>query len=635
MLPRLFEESPLSSGRPPIIRTAQSGQPARADDAVSPIQSRLSVILGGSDFPALSQQIIETISALDDDASSLQRLANVVLREYSLTLAVVRTANSAHYRRTGRPIQSATHAMMMLGARTVRHLASSLLLFENYSRRSPQLKELMLMSLLTANQARDTATRLGVGDPEEAHLCGMFRNLGEVLVACHFPDDYTSIQTAVAERRLTPTGAANAVLGFRYEELGIALAKHWGMPESVMTTMASRALSPLSELGGIISFSHDLTRAIYRSDNTNTDSKQAVDEVLALYAPRLKFSRATAVEIVESALAETRELFGASAQQGSTLRDLTIAARTALGERVLNTGEWDATTMAGNAADALLALREKLRQELENKIDPSSDTTLGNVLLLALEAAVRGGPFDRAIVCVLNADRTQLTARAALGIGAEELIPKFDFPMNTRGGPVPAALLQRHPVYLPCDRAFTESDVRWAKGMGCAQFGVFPIIVALKLVGCIYVDRVSAQPRPDRPTITYIKSLCDLVSHAIGARRGASGASNRTENSDATPAGGTPTGGASTRSQTASFDTHASEVALSQTAEHQVPAEWKASLEVSLAERRELTAESRAALVLRLLQGADVTAIAASAGVAVDQLEQWKGEFLAGALSRM
>ncbi|MEO7996977.1 MAG: HDOD domain-containing protein [Gemmatimonadaceae bacterium] len=626
---------PQPSGRLSIIRTAQSGQHhARADDAVSPIQSRLSQILGGSDFPALSQQIIETISALDDDASSLQRLANVVLREYSLTLAVVRTANSAHYRRTGRPIQSATHAMMMLGARTVRHLASSLLLFENYSRRSPQLKELMLMSLLTANQARDTATRLGVGDPEEAHLCGMFRNLGEVLVACHFPEDYTAIQTAVTERRLTATGAANTVLGFRYEELGIALAKHWGMPDSVMTTMASRALSPLSELGGIISFSHDLTRAIYRSDSQTTDSKQAVDEVIALYAPRLKFNRATAVEIVESALAETRELFGSNPQQGATLRDLTIAARTALGERVLNTGEWDATTMAGNAADALLALREKLRQELENKIDPSSDTTLGNVLLLTLEAAMRGGPFDRAIVCVLNADRTQLTARAALGIGAEELIPKFDFPMNARGGPVPAALLQRHPVYLPSDRPFTEADLRWAKGMGCAQFGVFPIIVALKLVGCVYVDRVSAQPRPDRPTVGYIKSLCDLVALAIGARRGASGSAARSD-AVATPAGGTPANEAVTGNRRAVTETSVSEPLLSATAERQVPTEWKASLEASLADRRELTAESRAALVLRLLQGADVTAIAASAGVAVGQLEQWKSEFLAGALSRM
>jgi hypothetical protein len=126
-------------------------RPTAATADVSPVRARLARILDGTEFPALSRQIIDTLSALDDDANSLQRLANVVLREYSLTLSVVKTANSVHYRRGAHPIQSATHALMMLGARTVRQLAGSLLLFENYSRKSPELKELMLLSLLTAS----------------------------------------------------------------------------------------------------------------------------------------------------------------------------------------------------------------------------------------------------------------------------------------------------------------------------------------------------------------------------------------------------------------------------------------------------------------------------------------------------
>jgi HD-like signal output (HDOD) protein len=124
--------------------------------------------------------------------------------------------------------------MMMLGANTVRHLASSLLLFENYHKRSAGLKELMLLSLLTANHAREVATRLGTSDPEEAHLCGMFRNLGEVLVACHVPEDYARIHAITSDTKQTDAQAAFAVLGFRYEDLGEELSRHWGMPESVL-----------------------------------------------------------------------------------------------------------------------------------------------------------------------------------------------------------------------------------------------------------------------------------------------------------------------------------------------------------------------------------------------------------------
>lgn len=608
----------------------------------------------------MSQQIIDTIAALDDDANSLQRLANVVLREYSLTLSVVRTANSAHYRRTTRPIQSATHAMMMLGARTVRHLASSLLLFENYSRHSEKLRELMLLSLLTANHARETATRLGTGEGEEAHLCGMFRNLGEVLVACHFPDDYAAIQTAIAERRVTAAGAANSVLGFRYEALGMALAKHWGMPASVITSMSARAQAPLSDLGGIVAFSHDLTIAVYRTvqdanasvatargatghdatardaatrdaatpDAATRDAKQALDEVIALHAPRLRVSRAMVLEIVEAALNETRELFtNASSQQSNALRQLARAARTTLGEPVIDTGEWDAIALEAPAPDASQLLRERLRQELVNKVDPASEASLGTVFLLALEAALRGGAFDRVIACVLSADRAQLTARYALGNGAEALMARFDFPMTPRGGPVAAALLQRQAVYVPVDRVATAHEAAWMRGIGAAQFGVFPIIVSLKLVGCLYVDHVVAPrsntPRaaadfvttdcttadqsaivrmPDREMLKYVASMCELIARAIAARR--SDGANRP-------------------------------MAEPRTSFEQIPSLWSTSLETSLVSGAALDAQSKGALVLRLLQGEDLNALAEASGVSADELERWRAEFLAGALSRM
>jgi HD-like signal output (HDOD) protein len=592
----------------PITDIARPATNAHATDSatddVSPLRARLARILSGSDFPALSQQIIETISLLDDDASSLQRLANVVLREYSLTIAVVRTANSAHYRRTGKPIQSATHAMMMLGARTVRHLASSLLLFENYSKRSESLKELMLLSLVTANHARELAVRLGNVDPEEAHLCGMFRNFGEVLVAGHFPEDYAAIREAVIVRGIRESSIANELLGCRYEDLGEGLARHWGMPDCVTRSMRARASAPTSDVGAITALSHDLTAAIYRSAREKGDARAALDAVIEHHGSRLKLSRAMIIEVVEAALRETRELFvNANGTNGGALRRMSADARFALGVRVLNTGEYDAATTTALSDNALPVLQETLRHELEIKASLSSGSNLTQVFLVALEAALRGGPFDRVIACVLNPDRTRLSARSALGTGAEALMKAFDFPMTPRGGPLASALLLRLPLYLPTDRAMNAQEVRWAASMDCVQFGVFPILVATKVVGCLYVDRIDENHVPDASTLAYVRSLCDVVGNAIAVRRTA-----RME-----PAAALPTA----------------------PGENAVSVSWNASLARSLAEGRELNAESKGALILQLLQGGNVVELARTAGVAVTQLEQWRTEFLSGALARL
>ncbi|MEO6446739.1 MAG: HDOD domain-containing protein [Gemmatimonadaceae bacterium] len=200
-----------------------------------PLATRMRQILAEADFPAISKDALDALKHMPDDDASIDRLANIVLREYSLTLKVLRTANSAYYKRSDKTIQSAAHAMLLLGARTVRHLAASLLSFEHYRKRSPGLKELMILSLLTANHAREIAMRRRLPDPEEVHLCGMFRNLGEVLVAGYFAADYARILQHMELKNKGEGLATFEVLGFRFEELGEAMAKHWGMPESVLT----------------------------------------------------------------------------------------------------------------------------------------------------------------------------------------------------------------------------------------------------------------------------------------------------------------------------------------------------------------------------------------------------------------
>lgn len=483
-----------------------------------PVRARLARILDGTEFPALSRQIIDTLSALDDDANSLQRLANVVLREYSLTLSVVKTANSVHYRRGAHPIQSATHAMMMLGARTVRQLAGSLLLFENYARKSPELKELMLLSLLTANHARATATRLRLQDPEEAHLCGMFRNLGEVLIAGHFPEDYQRIRALIHDDGRSEAVATKMVLGFAYTDLGVEVSRHWGLPDSVVQGMKARAAASASITAAVTAFSHELTQALYTIDASPAEMTAAVETVIAQHGAKVKLTREQIGGVVTDALEETRELFVNPSIVTDRLRfrQLANAARTAIGDSVTAHDHEGETT---SPAPHEMSLRARLRAELEGMVDPSSGASIGTVLLQALEAILRGGPFDRVLACFLTSDRARLVARAGLGDNVDALIAQFDFPVSVHGGPVVMLTQQRQATYLPADRSVTTSEGRWMQQMQIPQFGVFPLIVLGKPVGCLYCDRVGDAAIPDRATVRFTKSIADLVVDGIGRRR--------------------------------------------------------------------------------------------------------------------
>jgi hypothetical protein len=236
------------------------------------------------------------------------------------------------------------------------------------------------------------------------------------------------------------------------------------------------------------------------------------------HGARVKLTREQVGGVVTDALEETHELFVNPAIATDRLRykQLAGAARSALGASV-TAQEHDADGASATVDE--MSLRARLRGELEDHVDPASGASIGAVLLQALEAIVRGGPYDRALACFLTSDRLQLVARTGLGEGVDALIARFQFPVSVRGGPVVALTQQRQDTYLPADRSLTHAELRWAQQLEIPQFGVFPLIVLGKVVGCLYCDRLRDADVPDRATVRFTKSIADLVVDAIGRRR--------------------------------------------------------------------------------------------------------------------
>jgi len=588
------------------VSAAASKPEAQGAVELSPVDQCLQQILADEDFPAISSDALEALKQIPDDETSIQRLANIVLREYALTVKVLRTANSAHYRRSDQHIRSAAHAMLLLGAGTVRHLAGSLLLFEHYRKRSPGLKELMLLSLLTANHAREVAMLRNLPDPEEANLCGMFRNLGEVLIAAYFPDRYAQVLQQMEHKESGGTAAAFDVLGFRFEELGEAMARHWGMPESVSAGIRAAGTQASSELFVITAFAHDLTTAVYR--RTQDPSRDGVADVLARYAKRLKLSRDEVGAVLQSALQETRATFAAAgvSLDGLSLRRQQQAALQAIGaERLDNTpvagGEAvpGVPGMPGGGAGheaALWQLRHDLRAEVERMAQPESGEELGRVILMALEAAFRGGPFSRVVLLMMTTDRRVLKARYGLGDGIEAMLDRFTCNADSRTSPLAASVARRQTVSLPGDRDFTRIEQRFAQEFGAGSFVVFPLVIAGKQLGCLYCDRAPGSPIPDAGTLAHVRAVCDGVLRGIELRKSGSGRGGGSAVAGATGAGtnGKAGGEASGALHDVSFKRDA---------------------------------------VLRLLRGEEVAVVAEGVGVPAGTLERWREAFLAGAVA--
>jgi HD-like signal output (HDOD) protein len=258
---------------------------------------------------------------LDLEEGSSKKLVQVVLRDVGLAAQVLRLANSAMYNHSGRPIMNVAHAIAVLGWLEVRGMASTVRYIEHFANRSPSLRDLVVTSVFTAVQAREVAAVLDYPRPEEAYICGLFRNLGEVLIACHCPDEYSDIVSILAKENIPERAACVRVLGFSWDDLGKSVAALWQMPQAVRFTMTASSAggSPIDRcLASITNYSHNLTRALYR--------KGAVLESIHLETVLNPAGQPVLIPLrelyaaVDLAVDEIRELFSALQIPTETLR---------------------------------------------------------------------------------------------------------------------------------------------------------------------------------------------------------------------------------------------------------------------------------------------------------------------------
>jgi HD-like signal output (HDOD) protein len=94
-----------------------------------------------------------------NEKTSLSQFANVILKNVSLTAQLLRLVNTVYFSYQRTPIYSISHAIVILGWDTIRDTAASLMLLADFGKKSETVRDLLLLSVLTANSAMEVATR--------------------------------------------------------------------------------------------------------------------------------------------------------------------------------------------------------------------------------------------------------------------------------------------------------------------------------------------------------------------------------------------------------------------------------------------------------------------------------------------
>lgn len=193
-------------------------------------------ILSIKDLYTLPQTLVEVLRLTENPQTSSYDLSRIILRDAPITTRLLKLANSAMYGRTG-TVNTVHQAVVLLGFRSVKSLVLSTSVYDIFSdeeaSKALDLGQFWLHSLETAGIAQFLASRIGYQPQEEAFVAGLLHDIGLLLMARVFGDDYKEFVCKTQETE-DWCAAERDHFGVAHTEAATILLSEWGLPKQLV-----------------------------------------------------------------------------------------------------------------------------------------------------------------------------------------------------------------------------------------------------------------------------------------------------------------------------------------------------------------------------------------------------------------
>jgi eukaryotic-like serine/threonine-protein kinase len=408
-----------------------------------------------SDFPALSASVVQIQAMASSDTESVSSVTNQILKDVALTNKLLRVVNSAHFARGG-SISTVSRAVTLVGFNGIRNMALSLVLLEHMQDKghAAQLKDEFVRSLLAATLGAELCTN--AKDAEEAFIGSMFQNMGRLLVQFYFPEEASQVRSQMQSETpaISEAAASLRVLGLSYENLGIGIARAWGLPVNIQKCMKFPVGGPpasapadstermrwvavaANEMADVMlkyepeEASGHLTRVarkyVHAVGSSDKLMQAAVDQ-----AKNKLVEMATAMEIRVKPDSAAHKLLHVAVEAAAPVSgregmatDSQINSLALHATQAVDAGTAPALEKSNQVAETLAAGIQDITNAMVE------DFKLSDVLRMILETMFRAMHFDRIIFCMRDPKTESVTGRFGLGEGVEAFAKGFKVPLK-------------------------------------------------------------------------------------------------------------------------------------------------------------------------------------------------------------
>ena len=501
-----------------------------------------------SDFPALSESVSRILSLSQSENESIGGLSSKILRDVALTNKLLRLVNSSFYRhRLGGTISTVSRAVALIGFAGIRNIALSLVVMDHMKdkRHAGALREEFLRSIMAGTLAEELCPT--AKEAEEAFIGAMFQNMGRMLTQFYFAEEADQIRDMLARasavatladtRAAPPPGfdeeerVSRSVLGISFQELGMGVARSWGMPDNLVHAMRRYAAGeevkssndPADRLRVLASAANDVADGLLAGEEDHgherlqqagqrygkalgVESKHLSEAVGRSQSRIRELAKTLAIQVKPGSPTATLVGQVSSAEEVETPRGRRVASGEGPGAMELDAAVRKTSAAAPEAvppaalAPSAPVVSSAAAETLAAGIQDISNSLVENfklneVLRMVLETLLRSLDFQRVVFCLRDSRTGLLTGRLALGLESDVVAKRFQVKLTGQAD-LFAAVCLRGADMLITDASAPNIAARlppwFVQGVNAPTFLLLPLVMKNSPIGLIYADKSEA-----------------------------------------------------------------------------------------------------------------------------------------------
>jgi len=215
---------------------------------VQALKSKIRMCLMGF-IPPVAQVIAKARKVMADPYSDLRDLAEVIETDQGITTNALRVANSAYYGLSGK-VTSINHASVLLGNKILGEIVTMAgargFLGESLKGYGLDSGVLWRHSLAVAVGSKLLAARKCPGLEQDAFVAGLLHDAGMIMLDPYIFEKKGAFDEIVSDGSYTFLQAERMVLGTDHPEVGAEIFGEWGLPRTLMKSVANHHRPVLS-----------------------------------------------------------------------------------------------------------------------------------------------------------------------------------------------------------------------------------------------------------------------------------------------------------------------------------------------------------------------------------------------------